>query len=148
MTTRLWDTETGQLLSTLTWDAVPDRFASDTVENLTFSPDGKTLVCAGSGRFQLWDAHARGVNRQPLSIFADIYADTIAFSPDGKTLAIGWSPIRLFDIETGKLRLALAEHPHPITSLVFSSDGKTLASSGGGIVVLWDWHKIAQPKNN
>lgn len=142
LTIRLWDTETGQLLATFTWDALPDRYDADTIETVAFSPDGKILACAGSRGLQLWDAYTRGVSRRPVAIFPNITSNTLTFSPDGKALAIESPPIRLLDTETGKLSATLAEHPLGITSLAFSSDGETLTSSGGGIVLLWDWKKI------
>src|SRR4051794_7124475 len=67
------------------------------------------------------------------------YVHTVAFSPDGKSLASGGSQtVRLWDVTTGKERTTL-KHRLRVCSVVFSHDGKTLASAGRDKVVrLWD----------
>lgn len=69
----------------------------------------------------------------------------VAFSPDGKTLATGGKDnhIRLWDVATGKLRLAILAHSVPagVSRLAWFPDGRTLASgswAGDGTVRLWD----------
>ena len=68
------------------------------------------------------------------------------FSPDGKTLLDSkWSEarIQLWDVDTGRSLGTLSGHTEPIETLVFSHDGKTLASgSEDGTVLLWDWNEI------
>ncbi len=77
------------------------------------------------------------------------------FSLDGKTLIeargkAGREIIQLWDVDTGRDLGALPEHTWSIPSLVFSHDGKILASgSGDGTVLLWDWVKlISKAKEN
>jgi WD40 repeat protein len=75
----------------------------------------------------------------------------LAFSPDGKMLASGLEdlgyygdlidvpPITLWDVAAAREIQRLAGHTRGITSLAFSPDGKTLASSGGEDVArIWD----------
>ncbi len=66
----------------------------------------------------------------------------VAISPDGKTLATGGldGTIRLWDVDTGKFIKCLLGHNSYVYRLVWSPDGRTLASSGGSdsIVGLWD----------
>src|SRR5205823_4753480 len=45
--------------------------------------------------------------------------------------------VKLWDVATGKERVALSGHPNRMLSLAFSPDGKTLASSSE-TVKLWD----------
>ena len=86
------------------------------------------------------------------------FSDVLAFSPDGKILldpklnTLGWNAIiQLWDVNTGADWGTLSGHTKPIETLVFSHDGKTLASgSEDGTVLLWDWAKIIakQTPNN
>src|SRR5262249_14502677 len=74
----------------------------------------------------------------------------LAVSPDGRTLATGhadWGEpalsTRLWELSTGKLRRTFKGHSasHTIKQLVFSADGKTLASCAeDSTVLLWDVH--------
>jgi WD40 repeat protein len=58
--------------------------------------------------------------------------DRIALSPDRRQLATADADgtVRLFDVQTGKLRRVLHGHHGPVTDVTFSSDGRLLASSG------------------
>ena len=75
-----------------------------------------------------------------------------AFSPDGKILAGGTGAVKhgdramaggqvlLWDPQTGRLIKTLGDHGAVVTSLAFSGDGKTLASTSviNSLVKLWD----------
>jgi WD40 repeat protein len=67
----------------------------------------------------------------------------VAFSPDGKTLASGgWDEaVRLWDVATGEERRRLDGHRRGmVAAVIFSRDGRHLASRGGldGTVLVWD----------
>ncbi len=68
----------------------------------------------------------------------------IEFSPDARNFAaaVGRS-VLLFDTSTGRATSTLADHPGPITRILFASNGKRLIAVGGkpgefGSVRIWD----------
>jgi WD40 repeat protein len=98
----------------------------------------------------LWDVES-GQERAFLQGHT-LYVSPVVFSPDGKTLASGSSyqrwydpresyrgEIKLWDVHSGQERASLKGHTGPIYSVVFSPDGKTLATgSRDKTIKLWD----------
>src|SRR5262249_34926046 len=63
-----------------------------------------------------------------------------AFTPDGKTLAVAGKDgaFRLFDVDTGKERVALTETKEVALNIALSADGKlALTAHYGGEMHLW-----------
>ncbi len=113
-----------------------------TVDQIIFSPDGKTLVSANNGQkpqIKFWNALTGG-GRSTLPV-AKVVTD-MAFSPNGETLAsVGQDGlIKLWNPHSGTIKRIL-ETNGDITKITFSPDSRSLASVSGGIdpkIQLWN----------
>jgi WD40 repeat protein len=149
---RLWDAKTGALVwrqeldprgaeRELRYDDEPvvDEDDDGTPERvaLCFSPDGKRLWSASRrmGRLRCWDV-ATGASRGELP--DEDGALSIALSPNGHLLATGsdagW--LRVWDLRDESLLAETRASDKGLWAVVFSSDGKKLASAGRELV-LW-----------
>ena len=139
-TISLWDAVTGEHLKN-----VAERSVAN-VSGVAFSRDGQTL--AGSVGFReytvrLWDVPT-GAQLKPLTEHAS-QVTNVALSPDGDILASvnDDNIIRLWDVATRQQKRTLIGHDghdKSVNSIVFSPDGKTLASSADRVreFILWD----------
>lgn len=119
---------------------------------LKFRPDGKELAAVigrcGTKKVELWNL-ATGELQIYLESKEDTYLSSIAFTPDGEVLAGSTMPSAIggklifWNTNSGQ-RLATLFFFPSATSLVFSPDGKTLASvhRDDGTVRLWDSAKL------
>jgi WD40 repeat protein len=156
---KLWEVATGKLLRTI---AVENGIVFDA----KFSADGRLLATASGpgtpirskpGEIRLWNPATGQLVTKLRGHDCGAYA--IAFSPSGKLLASGGiatidaekeaavrggnatGDLKLWDLKTGKGLWTRGGHSGAVGALVFSADGKTLASSGGlgdRQVKLWD----------
>ena len=118
---------------------------------IAFSPGSSTLAMAGEEGIYLWKFRIESEEEnEPTLIHGNLHGfkNVLIFSPDG-TILVGSAmaglnnSIKLWDVETGRDLGILSGHTEPIETLVFSHDGKTLASGSlDGTVLLWDWEEI------
>ena len=139
---RLTDVKTGRELATL-------RYVSG-IEELTFSPDGKTVAFTGFGEIRLWNTETGDEQAIPLAdLRADIHnipiVSAVVFSPDGRWLVSGTQngKIQMWDVATGEALIAFAEptvraDQGGISAVAFSPDGTLLAAGAHTQVHLWE----------
>jgi WD40 repeat protein len=129
---------------------------SNSITQLGFSPDGRTLAAgASNGAVVLWDrtdpTRLRPLG-QPLTGHSD-FIRSVVFSPNGRILATGSGAngVLLWDVTDPAHPRRLGEPlPHLATEggVAFSPDSRTLAMPDGDSdgVVLWDVSDPARPR--
>ena len=107
------------------------RLGKGSINEITYSPNGKHLAAAGSAGIWLYDmttyqevALLTGYDTGPVN--------SVDFSPDGRAIISG-NPdgtVWVWDTDTGK-RIQTFGTADWVLSVAFSPDGKTIASGGG-----------------
>jgi WD40 repeat protein/serine/threonine protein kinase len=132
---RVWDLRTDKELFT---KPVPGRKISGVT---AFSADGRRLVGEGTEGLHVWDAHA-GEEIQTVPL-VPAGCGSVCFSPDGRHLAAShWHghTVKVFDWDGERLAesATLKGHSEPVGAVVYSPNGKLLATGAGNEFKLWD----------
>jgi WD40 repeat protein len=123
----LLEAASGKEVRRLTADAIG-------VQNLMFSPDGRTLAAVSHIGLTLYDV-ATGA-REPLQDIQSVHTPVVAFSGDGKRLALGSGGIRgqtiamVWDLATRKRIAAVVPLQDRAALVALSADGRLLATWG------------------
>lgn len=117
-----------------------DSYTPDvSIRDVDISPDGKTLFVATATYCRIYD-----VEKRTLVHTLRDGANTAQFSADGETIIMSrHAAVILVATKTWERRLPASPpvHSHSIDQTLFSPDGKLLASSDGGKILIWDWAK-------
>ena len=128
----VWDAHTGRLIQH--FDSEPG--------NVGFSPDGRWLVCVGTGFCTVWDATTWRLQwKRPRAPMLTT-SSAAAFTGDGSLMAFARSvdEIELAEPATGK-HIATVNGPNivAVVGLRLSADARTLAApSSDGRIHVWD----------
>jgi WD40 repeat protein/energy-coupling factor transporter ATP-binding protein EcfA2 len=139
-TVRLWAVPSGARVGT------PIRVDEVGSQNVTFSPDGKTIaaITEARGAVVFIDVATRRLAGPALEVpGGEQYLTQVAFSPDGSTVATGTmdGSVLFWDARTRKQRgEPLVGHEQFVRTLVYSPDGSILATGAEDNtgLLLWD----------
>lgn len=131
---QVWDSQTGNLAYKLQPTANPT--ASDYIEQVNWSPNGKYIALTVDGNVQVWDVATR-------SMVTTYTGGSFAWSPDSKMIVSteGNGTVQVWTALTGKTIYTYNGHVGQgnagVSTVAWSPDGKRIAS-GGIDVQVWD----------
>jgi RNA polymerase sigma factor (sigma-70 family) len=116
------------------------------VDALAFSPDGALVAGTrwDAGDAFVWDVatgkEVRKLVGHPTPHDTRIGETSVAFSADGRWLATGHADhtARVWELATGKEARRLTGHDATVSGVSFARDGRTLLTTAGLEVLLWD----------
>eukprot|EP01132_Coremiostelium_polycephalum_P009326 gene9326-11436_t len=135
-TIKLWNTETGSLISNLVGN-------TSRIWDLSSSPSGNFLASSsGDGIVKVWDISSQSNPQCPLSIKAhESDAYTVQFHPGQNHIVTGGydKSIHLFDVRTGQLVKTFSGHTGSISKVIFNPHGNLIISGSKDCTIkFWD----------
>jgi WD40 repeat protein len=130
---KLWDVETGQFRA----QVAPKGTFENIIKAFEFSNDGQKVATFYRGDTRLWDVKTGNLLHKLL----DSDTSDATFSPDDRWLATAGDKKaagRIWNVETGELKLSLASTGNKSESVIFNSTGTILATTNDKAVTLWD----------
>ena len=115
----------------------------DYIASVAYSPDGRTIATGSwNGKIQVWHT-ITGEELKAIPTKHKGGVESLAYSPNGQMIvtAGGYRDdlVQLWDATTGEHKTILRGHTKTVSSVVYSPDGKTIASgSTDGTVRFWD----------
>jgi RNA polymerase sigma factor (sigma-70 family) len=137
----LWDAASGKVIRKMTCDAY-EIVAGERVpfRDLTFTPDGKTLIASGPDHsVRFWDVDSgKELRRLPL----DGMPDSLTLSKDGQKLAVvmgNGAAICILDLKSGRPTMPAGGHLMAVTLAALAPDGRS-AVTGHWLdsLLVWD----------
>jgi WD40 repeat protein/serine/threonine protein kinase len=134
---KVWDVLTGQVVFP------PFQAHDKPCGSVAYSPDGRYLATTCRDEVKIWDAETGAWSRTLEGYSAQdakVNFTYAVFSPDGRYLAAsGHKDVKLWEVTTGQKLLTLTGHTGLVREVVFSPDGRRLASSSKDRTVkVWD----------
>jgi WD40 repeat protein len=119
------------------------RIITERALSVNFSLDGQHIITGGrDGKVKIWNLLGQLVDKWETNHFG---VKILSFSPNGRFLATtGWEgTVKVWDYSSRKQLVELKTHQSNITSLVFSSDSKRIASIDqlNNTIKVWNWNK-------
>jgi RNA polymerase sigma factor (sigma-70 family) len=148
---KLWDVQGAKEIGGTRLAAQPIPGADGYVLGLAFSPDGKLLAAEEHGsrsnraKVRLYDGRT-GEPKQEFDFGETKRIFQVAFTADGKHLVSACGPVKLWDVQTGKVVKTFDTRGSMTFCLAVSRDGRLLAAGGfrkekdktTNVIFVWD----------
>ena len=129
-----WSLPSGRRLSTT-------RIDPGAVLAVRLIDDGARVLVVDARRISVFDASSLRRLSSVAITPAPIAPSAAAISPDGRTIAIGsrTGQMSFIDASTGDARPGTGARGGPVTSVIYSPEGRAVASTGtDNKVIVWD----------